>query len=219
MNKKAAPTLQKDSLKGLSRQQQSSRRREAILTSAFQEFTHKGFGQTRMEDIARRAGVAKGSIYLHFSDKEALLEELIREYILPLVPRFTPSPDNKTPAKELLHAMFGNLLKRIAQGEAGQILHLVISEGPRFPRLAEVYFQTIITPGLSNLEKVIRRGIETGEIKDRRLADCPQLLVAPLLLSHIWQKLFSSYRPLDMEEMLAVSLDSLLAGKEDTAHG
>ncbi len=222
MDKTSFPTLQKDKLKGLTRQQQTVLRREAILKAAFQEFTQKGFGSTRMEDVARCAGVGKGSIYLHFSDKEALLEELIKEYILPLVPRFSPTAANRDiPAKKLLHSMFSRLIDHITRGEtAGQVLYLIISEGARFPRLAEIYYQTIITPGLATLTAVIQRGIERGEIKDKRLAECPQLLVAPLFVSLIWTKLFSPYKKLDMDKLLALSLDSLLGeAGEDDRHG
>src|SRR6185437_12779951 len=70
----------------------AAERREAIIAAAMDEFIGRGFAATRLDDVAKRAGVAKGTIYLHFKDKEALFEELIRTAIVPLVERIGPPP-------------------------------------------------------------------------------------------------------------------------------
>src|ERR1700678_4054583 len=68
-----------------SREQKSAERRAAILAAALDEFTRQGFAAARLDDVAKKAGVAKGTIYLHFDDKEALFQELIRTMLGPLV--------------------------------------------------------------------------------------------------------------------------------------
>src|SRR6478609_8653373 len=74
------------------RAERAAERRGAIIEAAMDEFIARGFAATRLDDVARRAGVAKGTIYLHFKDKEALFEELIRTAIVPLVGRLVAPP-------------------------------------------------------------------------------------------------------------------------------
>ena len=76
----------------MSRAERAAERRSAIVAAALDEFGARGFTATRLDDVARRAGVAKGTIYLHFKDKEALFEELIRTAIVPVVNRLTTPP-------------------------------------------------------------------------------------------------------------------------------
>src|SRR5512144_3225702 len=75
-----------------SRAEKAAERRDAIVSAALEEFATRGYAATRLDDVARRAGVAKGTIYLHFKDKEALFEELIRTAIVPLVNRLAAGP-------------------------------------------------------------------------------------------------------------------------------
>ncbi len=74
------------------RAERAAERRAAIVDAAFDEFVARGFTATRIDDIAKRAGVAKGTIYLHFKDKESMFEELVRTAIVPLVTRLTAPP-------------------------------------------------------------------------------------------------------------------------------
>src|SRR6185369_2516385 len=74
------------------RAERAAERREAIIEAALDEFIARGFAATRLDDIAKRAGVAKGTIYLHFKDKESMFEELIRTAIVPLVGRMQGPP-------------------------------------------------------------------------------------------------------------------------------
>src|SRR5216683_6892685 len=74
------------------RAERAAERRAAIVEAAFDEFVARGFTATRIDDIAKRAGVAKGTIYLHFKDKESMFEELVRTAIVPLVTRLTAPP-------------------------------------------------------------------------------------------------------------------------------
>ena len=75
-----------------SRAERAAERRQAIVAAALEEFIARGFTATRLDDVAKRAGVAKGTIYLHFKDKESMFEELIRTAIVPLIGRLAPPP-------------------------------------------------------------------------------------------------------------------------------
>src|ERR1700731_3167491 len=84
---KAAPTATSNH-----RAERAAERRAAIVEAALEEFIARGFTATRLDDVARRAGVAKGTIYLHFKDKETMFEELIRTALVPLINRLTAPP-------------------------------------------------------------------------------------------------------------------------------
>ncbi len=201
--------LKSQQLKGLPRQQQSALRKQAILQAAFREFTKKGFGATRIEDIAQQAGVSKGSVYIHFADKEALLTELVKERILPLLAQIQATTDKTLDTKELLHKVLLRLMSNISAGETGLLLYLIISEGPHFPRITEMYYQIVILPALEQIQELLKTALSRNELHHRQLVDFPQLIIAPLLVSLLWQKLFANYHQLDLAKMLSVHLDNI----------
>src|SRR2546421_13099427 len=89
------------------RAERSAARREAILAAALDEFSASGFAATRLDDVARRAGVAKGTIYLHFSDKEALFQELVRSALVPILTVLEAAPVAEIPIRVLVTQMIG----------------------------------------------------------------------------------------------------------------
>ncbi len=189
-------------------------RDQAILKAALQEFTRNGFAAARMDDIARRAGVAKGTIYLRFKDKEALFEAIVREEISPLVntaAMTTLRPGESVRA--LLERAIMPLLRQSGRSRRTAVLRLLISEAPRFPRLAEVYFRTIVEPGLKVFGRLARDAFETGELSHIAPVRYPQLLLAPAILGLLWSGLFDRFCPLDSEAMLRAHFDQLFQTK------
>src|SRR3954470_18864295 len=89
---KASARAANDAAPASSRATRAAERRAAIVEAAMEEFIARGFAATRLDDIAKRAGVAKGTIYLHFKDKESMFEELVRTVIVPVVTRLTALP-------------------------------------------------------------------------------------------------------------------------------
>src|SRR5215831_11689283 len=87
------------------RAQKSSARREAILAAALDEFSARGFAATRLDDVARRAGVAKGTIYLHFRDKEALFQDIVRSVLSPFVGTLEVALKADVPVQAVAHQM------------------------------------------------------------------------------------------------------------------
>lgn len=182
-------------------------RRAAIVAAAFEEFVARGFAATRMEDVARRARVGKGTIYLHFKDKEALFQELVRTELVPVISRFAVSPDGVTSARDLLERFTAIFANEIAGTRRGDILRLMVAEGSRFPQLAEFYYREVVERGLAMMRQVIAYGIARGEISDPDLARFPQIVPAPALLAIVWQGLFGRFAPLDVAAMLKVHFD------------
>src|SRR4029077_16775963 len=128
-----------------SRKVRSAERRDAILSAALDEFSARGFAPARLDDVARRAGVAKGTIYLYFRDKEALFQELIRSMLTPVVGTVEKLGEADLPMR-LPSAQFGELFVREIFGPRRRdVIRLMISEGRRFPKLAEFYYREVLS--------------------------------------------------------------------------
>src|SRR5580692_7657423 len=162
-------------------------RRSAILDAALDEFSVRGFADTRLDDVAKRAGVAKGTIYLHFKDKEALFEELVRTAIVPLIGRLTTPPSPSGSIRDALEGFAKNFIQEVATTRRGDIIRLIVAEGPRFPAIADFYYREVVSRGLAGMRALIEIGIARGEIAHKDLARFPQIMVAPALIAVIWQ--------------------------------
>jgi len=190
------------------RAERAAERRGAIVAAAMEEFIARGFAATRLDDVAKRAGVAKGTIYLHFKDKESMFEELIRTAIVPLVSRLgatPPRPD--ATVREMVEGFAKTFIEEVATTRRGDLVRLIVAEGPRFPAVADFYYREVVSRGLGGMRALIELGIARGEIKQKNLAQFPQIMVAPALIAVIWQSLFSRHAPLDAIEMFRVHLD------------
>jgi len=198
------------------RAERAAERRGAIIEAAMDEFIARGFAATRLDDVAKRAGVAKGTIYLHFKDKESMFEELIRTAIVPLVVRLgsTPPPPGAS-VRDMVEGFAGTFIQEVATTRRGDIVRLIVAEGPRFPAVADFYYREVVSRGLAGMRALIELGIARGEIKQKNLARFPQIMVAPALIAVIWQSLFSRHAPLDALEMFRVHLD-LIFGERST---
>jgi AcrR family transcriptional regulator len=194
----------------------AAERREAIIAAGLDEFVARGFAATRLDDVARRAGVAKGTIYLHFKDKEALFEELIRTAIVPLVTRLGAPPALGGSVRDMIENFARAFIREVATTKRGDIVRLIVAEGPRFPNVADFYYREVVSRGLAGMRALIEIGIARGEIAQENLACFPQLLVAPAIVAVIWQSLFSKHAPLDANEMFRVHLD-LIFGERRAA--
>jgi AcrR family transcriptional regulator len=199
-----------------SRAERAAERRAAIIEAALEEFIARGFAATRLDDIARRAGVAKGTIYLHFKDKESMFEELISTAIVPLLGRLVPPPSMNGSVREALEGFANAFIQEVATTRRGDIVRLIVAEGPRFPAIADFYYREVISRGLAAMRALIELAIARGEIKQVELARFPQIVVAPAIIAVIWKSLFERHSPLDALEMLRVHLDLIFGERRTT---
>jgi AcrR family transcriptional regulator len=199
-----------------SRAERAAERRAAIVEAALEEFIARGFAATRLDDVAKRAGVAKGTIYLHFKDKESMFEELIRTAIVPLVGRMHQPPPIGGTVRDAVEGFAQDFIREVASTRRGDIVRLIVAEGPRFPAIADFYYREVVSRGLAGMRALIELGIARGEIQQKNLARFPQIMVAPAMVAVIWQGLFSKHAPLDAMEMFRVHLD-LIFGDRRTA--
>jgi AcrR family transcriptional regulator len=182
-------------------------RRLAILASALQEFSQKGFAAARLEDVAVRAGIAKGTIYLYFRDKEALFQELIRSEMSPVVGTLEFALGLDIPARVAAERAIELFLREIYATERKDIICLIITEGPRFPQLAEFYYREVVSRGIAAVQALLKRAHARGELRSDALIRFPQLLIAPGIVAIIWQGLFESHARLDVAAMMRAHLD------------
>jgi AcrR family transcriptional regulator len=194
----------------------AAERREAIIAAGLEEFIARGFAAARLDDVARRAGVAKGTIYLHFTDKEALFQELIRAAVVPVLDRLAAPPVAGRSAREMFEGFAETIAHEVVATRRGDILRLFLTEGSRFPALAEFYYREVIARGMAGMRALIQYGITRGEIREPALAQFPQLMVAPAIVAVIWHGLFERLSPLDTMAMLRVHID-LIFGERRAA--
>ena len=199
------------------RAERAAERRGAIIEAAMDEFIARGFAATRLDDVAKRAGVAKGTIYLHFKDKESMFEELLRTAIVPLVLQLgsTPPPSGAS-VRDMVEGFAKTFIQEVATTRRGDLVRLIVAEGPRFPAVADFYYREVVSRGLAGMRALIELGIARGEIKQKNLARFPQIMVAPALIAVIWQSLFSRHAPLDALEMFRVHLDLIFGERRTT---
>ncbi|MBR0873100.1 TetR/AcrR family transcriptional regulator [Bradyrhizobium tropiciagri] len=198
------------------RAEKSAERRAAIVAAAMDEFIARGFAATRLDDVAKRAGVAKGTLYLHFKDKESMFEELIRTAVVPLIDRMAAPPPMTGPVRDAVERFAETFIREIAETRRGDIIRLIVAEGPRFPAIADFYFREVVSRGMGAMRALIQLAITRGEIRQRELAQFPQLIVAPAIVAVIWQSLFARHAPLDALAMFRVHLD-LIFGERRTS--
>ena len=191
-------------------------RRAAILAAALEEFAARGFAATRLDDVARRAGVAKGTIYLHFRDKESLFQELVRSMLSPLVGTIEAAALRDLPIRAVVETIVDVFVNEIYGTRRKDVIRLIIAEGSRFPKLAEFYYREVIARVLPVVRARLTLAVERGELPHNALARFPQLLVAPALVSIMWNALFGRLAPLDVRELMRAHLEVLFGTRSGT---
>jgi AcrR family transcriptional regulator len=191
-------------------------RRAAILDAALDVFAENGFAAARLDDVAQKAGVAKGTLYLYFPDKEALFEDLLRGVASPVLERFAAlATDQAIPAGVMLERILDVFASQIIGTKRERLVRLIITEGPRFPRIAEFYHREVISKGREIIRAVVARGYERGELPSNQMAKFPQLFFAPLLMAVMWRALFSQFDPLDVNGMIEAHRKLMLGVKDE----
>jgi AcrR family transcriptional regulator len=197
------------------RKARSLDRRDAILAAALDEFSSRGFEAARLDDVARRAGVAKGTIYLYFRDKESLFQELIRAMLTPLVGTIEAMGEADLPLPALADRIVELFVREVYETRRKDVVRLMISEGRRFPKLAEFYYREVLSRIIAAVRSLLRRAAARGEVPEG-LAEFPQIIAAPGLVAIIWSGLFERFEPLDVRKMMKTHVDLLFSVRRAT---
>ena len=187
-------------------------RRQQILVAALAVFAQHGFEAARLDEIAKRAKVAKGTLYLYFPDKQAMFEALVRSAAEPIVAGLSALAERRDlPMRSLLDHMFALFREQVLGTRRKLVIRLLIAEGPRFPEIAAFYHREVLSRVMGLLKAMAQRAHASGELDSDVLVRFPQLVAAPLLLSVIWDGLFHRLDPLDVEGLLAAHAGLLTA--------
>jgi AcrR family transcriptional regulator len=191
----------------------SAERRDAILAAALDEFASQGFAAARLDDVARRAKVAKGTIYLHFKDKEALFQELVRSVLSPVVGTVEATLGSDLPTRVIAEQAIELFIREVYGTRRKDVIRLIITEGGRFPKLAEFYYREVLSRMLGVVRKLAQRAFERGELRADAPVRFPQLVGAPVMVAIVWNGLFGRFEPLDIRTFLLAHLDLLFRDK------
>ena len=169
---------------------------------------------TTLDQIAERAGVTKGTIYVYFESKEHLFISMVREVTkatLDTVHDMFERHEGST--ADLLRAQFSFIYQHIVEDRRRrEVVRMLIAEAPRFPELADRYYEEIHRPCLELLKKAIQRGMDRGEIRRSAIIDCPQVIIAPIALVDLWMMMFDDRQPLDLKAYFDAHLELVLNG-------
>lgn len=182
-----------------------------ITQAALATFSENGYSGTKVEDVAKRAGVSKGLLYLYFKTKEDLFKAVVRGFISPRIDVLIRSvEDSDLSAEEFLRGPFTAFAKSVPASPARKLIRLMIAEGPKHPDLLAWYWKNVVSKGITALRTLIRRGVESGEFRQSALEEFPQLLVAPIFFSVAWKQLFESYSSLDTDRYVETHVDMVI---------
>lgn len=183
---------------------------QSILRAALEAFAEKGLGATRLEDIAIRAGIAKGTIYLYFPSKQAVFEELIRSAIVLPVDMLRTELLAQDLSAQTVFGLLSHWVRDEFLGtDREAIARLILSEVGRFPEIAAFCHRELVHPVMEFLREIAQRAYERGEFGADTLVRFPQLAVSSVLLAITWNDLFQEVEPLDQAEMIETHLDLL----------
>lgn len=194
------------------RRRNKAARPAELLEAAIEVFTQQGYAATRIEDVARRAGVAKGTVYVYYKDKEALFQAAVRHLIGPAIETIEHAiEDFPGPSEQLVRLLLATVYKRVVDTRAPALLRLLVAEGPRFPELMRFYHREVVSRAMGAWSKVLARGVGRGEFRPLAAMQFPQILMGPALAAALWSVLVGKAQPLDLAAYEAAHLEFALA--------
>lgn len=180
------------------------RRKEArpqeLLAAAIDLFVERGFAATRLEDVARRAGVSKGTLYLYYTSKEELFKAVVRESIIPFIGEAEVSvAEFDGHSADLLRNVMLSWWSRIGQSKASGISKLILAEAGNFPELAKFYQEEVTQRGTRMISSMLERGVSRGEFRDVNIPQLTQVMIAPMMMLNTWKH--CAVAPCDVHEL------------------
>ncbi len=194
------------------------RRKEArpaeLLAAALDLFVERGYAGTRLDDVAARAGVSKGTLYLYFAAKEDLFKAVVRENIVSLISAKADAvAGHGGPSDALLADLISSWWHEFGSTRAGGISKLLMAESGNFPEIARFFLDEVIVPWHALLGSAVERGIARGEFRPVEVPTFVQVLTAPMVMLSLWKNSFSacSQRPIDPEAYIRTVIATTLA--------
>ncbi|OYX05241.1 MAG: TetR family transcriptional regulator [Caulobacter vibrioides] len=186
-----------------------------IVQAALEVFAEKGFAAAKLDEIAKRAGISKGALYLYFETKEDIFRAVVREAVVPNIDVVEGMLAHATlPFPDLLRLAVGRIVAMAGSSRVGAVAKLVIGESRNFPELARVWHDEVISRALGALTGVLERAQARGEIRpgDARLQAFS--IIGPLLMGVLWQETFAPVgaSAVDLEVLALQHCETVLTG-------
>jgi AcrR family transcriptional regulator len=198
-------------------QRRKDARPAEILDAALAVFAQKGFAATKLDDVAAKAGITKGTIYLYFDSKQALFEALARQSVGAQIEQVTAQLANFSgTSAQLLRFVLSTMGHFAMTSDRVVLPRLVLAEAANFPQLAEFWRREIVERGIALMSGIIQRGIERGEFRQIEPQHAARLCVAPILIIVLWRTTFAQFdaQPYDYQGLIDAHLQTLLKGLE-----
>jgi AcrR family transcriptional regulator len=186
-----------------------------IIAAAFAVFAEKGFSAARLDEIAGRAGLSKGALYLYFETKEDLFHAVVREAVSPKIAKvITFAEGFEGPFAELVRALLPLAGSTIGSSGLGQVIKMVVGESRNFPELARFWHDEVAAPAIGAMSRLIERAQARGEIRPGPARFHAMSLMGPLLMGVLWRETFGPIgaEPIDLEAMARQHVESVLTG-------
>jgi AcrR family transcriptional regulator len=173
MNESLAPT----------RRRLKEARPQQLLDAALMLFVEKGFAATRAEEVAQRAGVSKGTLYLYYPSKEELLKAVISEHLSSRIAAGAQAADkHRGPVADLLREVFCRWWLEMFDSPTSGVFKLIITEVRNFPDLAQFYNREVVQPGEQLIARIVQRGIDSGEFDALDVSGVVHSLILPMVM-------------------------------------
>lgn len=196
-------------------QRRADERPREICAAALEVFAEKGFAAAKLDEIARRAGVSKGTLYLYFKDKQELFRAVVRDSIAPNVQAITSAVAAlDAPVGDVVRMFLDGFAEREARLPVGAVAKIVIGESRNFPELARVWHDEVASKAIGALSGFIERAQQRGEVR----AGDPRLyafsLMGPMVLGALWRATLvpAGGTPLDLAALAKQHSETVLAG-------
>jgi AcrR family transcriptional regulator len=190
-------------------------RPQELLSAALDLFVERGYATTRLEDVAAKAGVSKGTLYLYFTNKEELFKAVVRENLFPVLSEAEDAIDGYTGDSATLFTEFMlGWWERIGATRLSGITKLMMAESGNFPEVAKFYHDEVISRSNALIIRMLERGIERGEFRPIATVHAKNVIVAPIIMLMMWKHSFGAAQaePISAEEYLKCFIDLLLRG-------
>jgi AcrR family transcriptional regulator len=191
-------------------QRRKEDRPQEIADAAFAAFAEKGYSATRIDDVAKRAGISKGLTYLYYKTKEDLFKAVVKNVVVRRIDVLIGDVESTELSSEaFIRGPLLEFMKKVPGSPIAIVIRLLISEGPRHPDLVSYYYDNVVARGLQAITQFVERGVERGEFRREALGLQPHLFMAPMMLSIIWRLIFTE-KPLDTDRLMESQVDMLL---------
>ncbi|MDB5727341.1 MAG: TetR/AcrR family transcriptional regulator [Noviherbaspirillum sp.] len=190
-------------------------RPQELLAAALDLFVERGYAATRLDDVAARAGVSKGTLYLYFTNKEELFKAMVRENVLPAIGEAEGMVDAyEGSSARLLRDIALGWWERVGNTKLSGITKLIMAESGNFPEVAQFYHDEVISRGNAMVVRILERGIDRGEFRPIDVTPAMSVVIAPMLMLMMWKHSFSACAggPIDAGRYLETFIDLILNG-------